>query len=152
MLDDRNAPGNISSRPVLVRYRALNITDMSKAQSTNNNTSYHIMLICSTHTHGVSYISVTFLLSCILCYLNTNTHNQMRVSEPLYSQTGLSACSWVTIRSSISDNIPIYQLWNSSKGLRSIGCLWCAVCVKRHGAWRNTLLCGGVVLQHICHM
>lgn len=110
------------------------------------------MIICLIHkyTHTHSIISITFLLSCILCALNTNTHYQPTLSEPLYSQTDLSACSWVTIGIGISDNVPIYRLWNSSKGPCSSGSLWCVVFVNRRGARRNTLwrLCVTECMSH----
>lgn len=146
MLDDSIAPGSQSSRPaLLVHYHTLNIMrhEYFWAKPTPQITTHHITLryqyMQHIHTHTHSIISVTFLLGFILCSLNTNTHNQIMVSEPLYSQTGLSACSWGTIRGRISDNSPIYRLWNSSKGPRSSWCLWCVVSVNRHGAWRNIL-------------
>lgn len=72
--------------------------------------------MCSSYTHTRSILSVTFLLSFILRSLNTNAHNQTMLSEPPCSRTGLSACSWIAIRSRIADNAPIYRLRKFFKG------------------------------------
>lgn len=56
MLDDRIAAGNISSRPVLVHYHALNITDVNFwAKPSPQITTHHITLsydnLLRTHAH-----------------------------------------------------------------------------------------------------